>query len=90
MADRASRHRLARTYRRRMGDRELELLEPREVPLSLVAVQHRVEGDDRLDLLAQRFFSDPLQYWRISDANPSDAPEDLLEPGRFILIPEAD
>lgn len=90
MADRSSRHRLTNTYRRRVGLRELELYQPREAPLSLLAGQHQVDGDDRLDLLAQRYFSDPLQYWRIADANPSTAPEDLLDPGRTILIPEPD
>jgi nucleoid-associated protein YgaU len=90
MADRSSRHRRGKTYRRQVGDREVELLEPRAIPLSLVAAQHRVGGDDRLDLLAHRYYSDPHQYWRIADANPSDSPEDLLEPGRVLLIPEAD
>ena len=90
MSDRSSRHRLGRTYRRQMRVHQVELYEPREVPLSIIAAQHWVDGDDRLDLLAQRYFSDPHQYWRIADANPSAAPEDLLEPGRVIAIPEAD
>jgi len=42
---------------------------------------------DRLDLLAARYFGDPLQYWRIADANPAPSPDELLEPGRVLIIP---
>lgn len=90
MANRSSRHRLSRTYRRKIRGREIEIYEPRVVPLSTLGARHRVTGDDRLDLLAHEYFSDPLQYWRIADANPSAAPEDLLEPGRVLDIPEPD
>lgn len=90
MADRSSRHDRNTTYRRRVGERDVELYKPRAIPLSIVATRHEVAGHDRLDLIAQRYFSDPFQYWRIADANPSDAPEELLEPGRELDIPEPD
>jgi hypothetical protein len=92
VANRSSRHESLATYRRRSSvgpiERELELYQPRTIPLGIVASRHRVMGHERLDLLAQRYFSDPLQYWRIADANPADAPEDLLEPGLTLDIPE--
>jgi len=89
MAKRSSRHAATPTYRRSVGTRQIELLQPRVIPLNLVATQHTVAAHERLDSIANRYFSDPLQYWRIADANPSDAPEDLLEPGAVLEVPEA-
>ena len=87
MADRSDRHRDTPTFTRAVGGREVELYEPRTMPLDTLAARHEVTGDDRLDALAWRYYSDPHQYWRIADANPTEAPEDLLEPGRVLLIP---
>jgi hypothetical protein len=44
-------------------------------PLAL----HRVATGDRLDLLAERYYGDPLQFWRLCDANPVLRPAELLE-----------
>lgn len=90
MTDRSSRFRDAPSYLRDLGGREVELYQPREIPLTLVSGEHRVGGDERLDAIAHRYYSDPFQYWRIADANPSEAPEDLLEPGRALLLPVVD
>lgn len=30
---------------------------------------HRIETEQRVDLVADRYYGDPLQYWRICDAN---------------------
>lgn len=90
MSDRSSRHRDAPTYRAEVRDKEVELLEPRVFPLSVANRIHRVTGEDRLDLLAHHYFGDPHQYWRIADANPTELPEDLLDPGRSVTIPGAD
>ncbi len=44
--------------------------------------------DDRLDLLTARMFGDPLQYWRICDANDALDPPDLVAvAGRKLIIP---
>ena len=48
---------------------------------------HRVAGHERLDLIAQRYYSDPLLYWLICDANETIFPDDLLIPGRVLRIP---
>jgi len=49
---------------------------------------HRVVVGDRLDLLAFRHFQDPLQFWRIADANEALLPEELTRtPGRRLRIP---
>ncbi|WP_420124757.1 LysM domain-containing protein [Nakamurella sp.] len=52
---------------------------------------HLVVAGDRLDLLAQRYYSDPLLGWRIADANRALDPGDLTAtPGRVLTIPAPD
>lgn len=49
---------------------------------------HTVGAGERPDLLSQRFFGDPGQWWQIADANPVLDPRELTdEPGRVIDIP---
>ncbi|MPY54472.1 LysM peptidoglycan-binding domain-containing protein [Streptomyces acidicola] len=51
---------------------------------------HTVAAGDRPDLLAQRYFGDPSQWWQIADANPVLGPNELTdEAGRVIDIPLA-
>lgn len=89
MTSASSRHPAGATYSRRVGDDEhpVELRKPRFAAVPEAALRHRVEAGDRLDLLASRYFGDPLQYWRIVDANPTVTPESLLEVGRVLSIP---
>ncbi|MET9764542.1 hypothetical protein ABZ016_36685 [Streptomyces sp. NPDC006372] len=50
--------------------------------------QHVVGAGERPDLLAQRYFGDPGQWWQIADANPVLDPRELTdEAGRVIDIP---
>lgn len=52
-------------------------------PLARVVV---TEGD-RLDLVAARTLGDPLQWWRIADANEGTDPEELVAtPGRVLWV----
>ena len=49
--------------------------------------EHVVGAGERPDLLAQRYFGDPGQWWRIADANPELDPGDLTAtPGRRLRI----
>ena len=49
---------------------------------------HIVAETDRLDLIANRYYRDPLDFWRICDANLALFPPDLVsEPGRVLRIP---
>ncbi len=48
---------------------------------------HTVKTDERLDLLAYQYYRNPEKFWLIADANTEMDPEDLLEPGRQLLIP---
>ncbi|MGW8887831.1 hypothetical protein [Streptomyces sp. NPDC055749] len=51
---------------------------------------HTVSSGDRPDLLAQRYFGDPGQWWQIADANPVLDPRELTEEaGRTIAVPHA-
>jgi hypothetical protein len=48
-----------------------------------------VEGNDRLDTLAQRQYHDPTRFWHIADANTELQANDLVkETGRIIQVPE--
>jgi nucleoid-associated protein YgaU len=38
----------------------------------------QVTPGDRLDLLANRVYGDPLAYWRICDANDALDPQEML------------
>lgn len=54
------------------------------------AVPHAVGAGERPDLLAQRYFGDPGQWWQIADANPVLDPRELTdEAGRVVDIPLA-
>ena len=46
-----------------------------------------VGAADRLDIIAARTLGDPLQFWRIADANHAMNPFDLVEPGRLLDVP---
>jgi hypothetical protein len=44
-------------------------------------------ADQRLDLIANQYYLNPEKFWLIADANDAMDPEDLLDPGRQLLIP---
>ncbi len=48
---------------------------------------HSFKGDQRLDLIAYQYYRNPEKFWLIADANTEMDPEDLLVPGRQLLIP---
>jgi nucleoid-associated protein YgaU len=88
MASNASRFERQPTYTREVDGVSVELYRPRAAARPEPALQHTVTADERLDLIAYRYYGDPLQYWRIVDANPARSPEDLLEVGRVLVIPK--
>ena len=57
---------------------------------SLPLMQHVTVGQaDRLDWIATRALGDPLQAWRVSDANDVMNPPDLVsQPGRSLRVPQ--
>jgi len=49
--------------------------------------QHAVVQNDRLDSLAAHYFNDPVQFWRLCDANRALRPDELIETiGRLLRI----
>lgn len=55
---------------------------------SVALLEHGVVQGDRLDNLASHYIGDPLQFWRICDANLVLCPPDLTdESGARIIIP---
>jgi hypothetical protein len=44
-----------------------------------VLYEHTVTQNERLDGIAQRYFGDPEQFWRICDANVAFCPNELTD-----------
>lgn len=75
------------------GHREVRYLRRRFPPqpdtLTTGAVHVVVHGD-RLDLISSAYLGDPMQFWRICDANPVIHPDELTADariGRAVQIP---
>ena len=50
-------------------------------------LRRRLVQGDRLDNITARYLGDPLQFWRVCDANRAMRPEALTEePGRRLRI----
>jgi hypothetical protein len=68
--------------------REIAYKRLRIIPTARGVITHAVVREDRLDLIAHRYFGDPEQFWRIVDANDGMMPPALLtELGRRLVIP---
>ncbi len=67
--------------------RTVTALKIRFIPPTAAGYLHTFTNDERLDLLAFKFYGNPEKFWLIADANPDMDPEDLLQPGRQLLIP---
>jgi nucleoid-associated protein YgaU len=46
-----------------------------------------VRAGERLDTIAARALGDPLQFWRIADANGAMNPFDLTQAGATLVVP---
>ena len=70
--------------------RVIEYKRIRFIPETPALQQHSVVQAERLDLIAQQYYRDPLLFWRICDVNKAMLPDELTaEVGRRILIPPA-
>lgn len=55
------------------------------------SIEITVSEGDRLDSLAAQFYDDPLQFWKLCDANEAMDPFSLTETvGRTLRVPRAD
>jgi hypothetical protein len=60
----------------------------RFIPDTPARFNHFIKQGERTDLLAFRYYRDPLKFWHIADANDVMQAEELtFEPGQRILIP---
>jgi hypothetical protein len=70
--------------------RQLAYLRRRFVPdpskLQLLLEHHVTDQSERLDNLAAEVLGDPLQFWRICDANEAMRPFELVHVGAVIRI----
>ena len=67
--------------------RQVTAVKIRFIPPTPAGYRHTFTADERLDLVAYKFYRNPEKFWLIADANTEMDPEDLLEPGRQLLIP---
>lgn len=68
--------------------REITYKRLRIIPTPRGVIGHTVAREDRLDLIASRYFGDPEQFWRIVDANGGMMPAELVaEIERRLVIP---
>jgi hypothetical protein len=67
--------------------RSITALKIRFIPPTPAGFLFTFTADQRLDLLAFQFYRNPEKFWLIADANAEMDPEDLLAPGRQLLIP---
>lgn len=59
------------------------IIRPPETPVASIKVQ----PGDRLDLIADRAYGDPRQFWRVADANPTADHTTLTRPiGRRLAL----
>lgn len=74
---RGSRYQNARRFE---GEVDFQGVRARDIGDATGVLEYTVKSGDRLDLLAQSYFNDARQWWRILDANP-----DLLRASMFNL-----
>lgn len=67
--------------------REIAYKKLRLIPAPNGVQVHTVRREERLDLIAFQYYTDPEQYWRICDGNAALLPEDLEAVGRRLVIP---
>jgi nucleoid-associated protein YgaU len=70
-----------------VNGREVSALKIRFIPSTPAGFYHTFTADERLDLIAYKYYRNPEKFWLIADANTEMDAEDLLEPGRQLLIP---
>lgn len=88
MFDRSSRYHGLETATREVpdpagGTRAVRYLRRRPMPAPAsdeeVLAEHRVVEGDRLDNVTARYLEDPLQFWRVCDANGVLHPAELTD-----------
>lgn len=88
MIFKGSRYQNVGTYQVTAGSgKTVTALKIRFIPPAPAGFLHTFTADQRLDLVAYKFYRNPEKFWLIADANSEMDPDDLQEPGRQLLIP---
>lgn len=66
---------------------QLDLRELREIPLKPAVLQITPNQTDRADLLAFRYYRDPLLFWTLCDASAHMDPFDVVAAGEPVAVP---
>ena len=66
---------------------QYELRQLRDIPRPAAVFSATPVEGDRLDLLAARFYRDPLLFWHIADACDFLDPFDIVVPGEPVPVP---
>jgi hypothetical protein len=64
-----------------------EVLDIPEIPAQRDDLVHRVEGPDRLDLIAYRYYQDPRLWWVVAVANDMEEIPTDLNVGDDLRVP---
>jgi hypothetical protein len=64
-----------------------EMIDIRDIPNVKGVFSTTPIDSDRLDLLAYRYYRDPLKFWRICDASEQMDPFNVVKSGESLLIP---
>lgn len=76
---------------KRIDGSEVVLKKKRPIPESKARLIHTVQEGERTDLIANRYYRDPLKFWMLADGNSKMNPEGLMEvPGERLLVPPND
>jgi len=79
--------RVTQSVVRTRDGREVTALKLRRLP-AVSGEAHRVQGNDRLDVMAQRRYADATRFWHVADANTElYAPSLLRRVLRVIKVP---
>lgn len=72
------------------GDRILSTREIADIPDNPNDIYHRVQSNElnRLDLIAAKYYRNPLFWWVIAQANNIYDPLLPLDPGTIIRVPD--
>jgi hypothetical protein len=64
-----------------------DLLDLPEIPDQPDDISYQVQGGDRMDRLAARFYGDPVLWWVLAVANEIEIIPTELQEGDFLRIP---
>ncbi len=87
-----SRYEKVKNYKfKRIDGSEIVIRQKRKIPEPAAKLIHTVQEGERTDILAHRYYNDPLKFWKLADGNSEMNAENLLDdPGEKIIIPPND